>query len=152
MYTIEIRHNIETAHRFYQATASPKCRHIHGHSWVVTLTLSAPQLNADGMVVEFGELKRRWRHWLDTHLDHALMLHQHDPMVAAIQSVESDARLYLFPHDPTTEHLAEFLVAQAQALLPEIGHDGQKSVEDRGIRVQKIHVQETHVNAATYWP
>ena len=153
MYTIEIKHNIESAHRFYRAMTSPKCRHIHGHSWVITLTLSAPKLNDDGMVMEFGTLKRRWRHWLDTHLDHALMLHHRDPMAHAIQSVESEARLFLFPHDPTTEHVAEFLMGQARRLILEIEQE-TLGLNGRGssIQVAKVHVQETHVNAASYVP
>lgn len=145
MYTIEIRHNVESAHRFYQATSSPKCRHIHGHSWMITLALSAHTLNQDGMVIEFGQIKRLWRTWLDHHLDHTLMLHQDDPMVSAIQSVEADARLYLLPQDPTTEYLAAYLLQQAQTLLSKIAGG------DR-IQIESVHVQETHVNAATYSP
>ena len=145
MYTIEIRHNVESAHRFYAATSSSKCRNIHGHSWLITLTLAALQLDNQGMVVEFGQIKRVWRDWLDTHVDHGIMLHSGDPMIAAIQSVEPDARIFALPQDPTTENVAEFLFHQAQALLEQLAVGNQ-------VHVQQIHVQETHVNAATYRP
>lgn len=145
MYTIEIRHNVESAHRFYAATSSSKCRNIHGHSWLITLTLAAPQLDNQGMVVEFGQIKRVWRDWLDTHVDHGIMLHSGDPMIAAIQSVEPDVRIFTLPQDPTTENVAKFLFHQAQALLEQLTVGNQ-------IHVQQVHVQETHVNAATYRP
>jgi 6-pyruvoyltetrahydropterin/6-carboxytetrahydropterin synthase len=145
LYTIEIRHNVESAHRFYAATSSSKCRNIHGHSWLITLTLAAPQLDNQGMVLEFGQIKRVWRDWLDTHVDHGIMLHSGDPMIAAIQSVEPDARIFALPQDPTTENVAEFLFHQAQALLEQLTVGNQ-------VHVQQIHVQETHVNAATYRP
>ena len=143
LYTIEIRHNVESAHRFYAATSSPKCRNIHGHSWQITLTLSAPRLDEQGMVIEFGQIKQVWRHWLDTDVDHGIMLHSGDPMIAAIQSVDPEARIFSLPQDPTTENIAEFLFQKAQALLTELALAHQ-------VIVQQVHVQETHVNAATF--
>ena len=143
MYTVEIQHNIESAHRFFASTASPKCRNIHGHSWMITLVLKAPVLNEQGMVIEFGQIKKVWRQWLDENLDHALMLHDQDPMLSAIREIEPEARIFTFSGDPTTEHLAEYLYSQAQTLLSTL------SLENSVI-VQHIHVQETHVNAATY--
>ena len=143
LYTIEIRHNVESAHRFYAATSSPKCRNIHGHSWWITLTLAAPRLDEQGMVIEFGQVKKAWRDWLDTHIDHGIMLHAEDPMIGAIQSVEPGARVFSLPQDPTTENIAEYLFAQAERLMTALG------VGDR-VQVKQIHVQETHVNAATF--
>jgi 6-pyruvoyltetrahydropterin/6-carboxytetrahydropterin synthase len=143
MYRLEVRHNIEAAHRFYQADCSPKCRSIHGHSWVVTLSLTSPKLDNQGMVMEFGQLKAAWRAWLDAHLDHTLMLHQDDPLVAALQQVSPDLRLFLLPADPTTENLAHLLAKQAQFVLSELGCSELVTVE--GLRLE-----ETRVNAAEY--
>ncbi|MCM1984086.1 6-pyruvoyl trahydropterin synthase family protein [Lyngbya confervoides] len=143
MYTIQIQHNIEAAHRFSQATASPKCRSIHGHSWVITLTLRSQSLNAENMVLEFGLLKRSWRGWLDAHLDHALLLHEQDPMVGAVRAVEAGSKIFTLPHDPTTEVLAACLHDRAEHLLQDLAPNVP-------IQVLRVHVQETHVNAAAY--
>lgn len=102
-------------------------------------------LDQQGMVVEFGQIKRVWRDWLDAHIDHGVVLHREDPMIGAIQSVESNLRIFSLPQDPTTEHLAEFLWSQAQFLLADLG------VGNR-VHVKQVHVQETHVNAATFRP
>jgi 6-pyruvoyltetrahydropterin/6-carboxytetrahydropterin synthase len=144
MYRLEIRHNAEAAHRFWQADCSPKCRSIHGHSWHITLTLKATKLDDQGMVVEFGQLKRHWRTWLDTHLDHTLMLHQDDPLVVLLRGSEPDLRLFLLPTDPTTENLAEHLTRQAQVLLESLGYSPQ-------VQVERVRLEETQVNAAEYW-
>jgi 6-pyruvoyltetrahydropterin/6-carboxytetrahydropterin synthase len=145
MYRIEIRHHIETAHRFFHAIASPKCRSIHGHSWLITLSLTAAELDDQGMVIEFGDLKQRWRTWLDTHLDHGILLNRKDPMVQAIRQVDEEVRIFLLPTDPTTETLAEFLFQQADHMLKEGGWS------DR-VQVERVHVQETQVNSAAYEP
>ncbi len=145
MYSIQIQHNIESAHRFFQTHASQKCRSIHGHRWIITLTLGTTSLNEQGMVIEFSALKNVWRTWLDTHLDHALLLNDADPMAAAVQTVEPSARLFLMATDPTTEHLARFLYDQAKALIAELDPQGS-------VKVQCVRVEETQVNAAEYKP
>ncbi len=145
MYRLEIQHNLEAAHRFYLASSSPKCRSIHGHRWIVTLTLKAEKLDSQGMVVEFGQLKAVWRSWLDAHVDHTLMLHQDDPMVGAVRAVEPEVRLFLTPGDPTTENLARLLAEQAEVVLESLGCTDS-------VQVERLRLEETRVNAAEYWP
>ncbi len=144
MYRLEIRHNLEMAHRFWWATNSPKCRSIHGHSWQIILTLQSPGLDEQGMVIEFGRLKKEWRAWLDQHLDHALVLNQADPLVPVLQATAPELRIFTLPTDPTTECLAEFLVNSAKGLL-------QTLAAHPNVRVERIRIAETAVNAAEFW-
>lgn len=143
MYRLEIEHNAEAAHRFFRAECSPKCRSIHGHSWRVILTLRAEKLNEQGMVVEFGELKAAWRFWLDTYLDHSLMLYEADPMVQAVRSVDPQSRLFLTPEDPTTENVARLLYEQAKVILQTLNCDPV-------VQVERVRLEETRVNSAEY--
>ncbi len=142
-YRLEIRHNLEMAHRFWLAQNSPKCRSIHGHSWQVILTLSAPSLDDQGMVIEFGHLKQQWRSWLDCYLDHALVLHHDDPLYPILQAQAPELRLFTLPTDPTTESLAAYLCIQAKELLI-----SQRARPE--IQVERIRIEETAVNAAEY--
>ena len=57
MHRVELRHHFETAHRLSTPGSPVKCRSIHGHSWWVTVTLEGPDLDADGMLVEFGAVR-----------------------------------------------------------------------------------------------
>ena len=145
MYRLEIQHNAETAHRFFAAECSHKCRSIHGHSWKIILTLKAEKLDSQGMVVEFGQLKTAWRGWLDTHLDHTLMLNHADPLVSLLQAAAPEMRLFLTPGDPTTEHLACLLAKQAEAVLESLGYSPR-------VQVERVRLEETEVNCAEYLP
>ncbi len=143
MYRLEIEHNAEAAHRFLQTQCSPKCRSIHGHSWRIILTLRAEKLNEEGMVIEFGQLKAAWRSWLDTNLDHSLMLHHADPMVQAVRSIHPETRLFLMAEDPTTEHIARLLYQQAEVVLQALNCD-------HAVHVERVRLEETRVNSAEY--
>lgn len=143
MHEIELRHNFETAHRLLHADSPVKCRSIHGHSWWATVSITAPSLNELGMIVEFGTFKTLWRAFLDSQLDHHLVLKQGDPLAAAIRSVEPDARIRELPFDPTTEHLAEWIYHQSSAILQSINPSAS---------ITRLHIQETSVNAAVFRP
>lgn len=146
MYTIDIGHNFETAHRLDSPDAPKKCVSIHGHSWWVTVTIEGETLDDDGMLVEFGAFKKAWRSWLDTHVDHHLVLRQGDPMIEAVRSVYPDSRLWILDESPTTEVIARRLWVEASLVLDAV------RPPDMHVRVRRVHVQETRVNAASYEP
>lgn len=140
MHTIEIKHNFETAHRLSHPQAPEKCQSIHGHSWWVTITLSGAVLDERGMLVEFGAFKRAWRGFLDSEIDHHLCLRRGDPMVEAIRGVMPEARILEVDFDPTTEELARWLFERSSEIVQKYS----------AVKVARIHLQETAVNAATY--
>lgn len=144
MFCISLRHNFETAHRLSHALAPKKCQSIHGHSWWVTAYIEGPELDEQGMLVEFGAFKRAWRAFLDDHLDHHLVVQRDDPVAAAILSVQPDARILKLDVDPTTEQLARWLHQETSRILADIPDVSEAA------RVRRIHVQETSVNAAEF--
>lgn len=143
MYGIEIRHNFETAHRLSSPDAPTKCQSIHGHSWWVTVKIEGPEVDANGMLVEFGDFKRAWRRFLDDQVDHHLVVREGDVVAAAIVSVQPDARILELPYDPSTENLARFLFERAAGILDRLDRA-------KGVKVREVHVQETMVNAASW--
>lgn len=143
-YQVEIRHNVETAHRLYSPSAPEKCRSIHGHSWWITVSIGGPSLDGDGMLVEFGAFKRAWRGWLDQHVDHHLVVSVHDPLVEAIRAVDPGHRLLVWPESPTTEVFARRLFEQAERVLASC------DAVATGATIDRVHVQETSVNAAAF--
>lgn len=66
MYYVKKRLEIAGSHSLTLDYPS-KCSHIHGHNWVVTVYCRAEELNANGMVVDFAEVKRL----VEAPLDHA---------------------------------------------------------------------------------
>lgn len=57
MYYVTKRLEISAAHRLDLSYES-KCTSMHGHNWIITVHCRAEELNADGMVVDFTDIKR----------------------------------------------------------------------------------------------
>lgn len=150
---ITVRHNFETAHRL--PFLGGKCTSLHGHSWWAEVTITGdPDLN--GVLLEFAELKRFVRGWIDANLDHGAMLGAEDPLVAVLRAHSS--KVFVFDDSdsggycagtggvedrrlrwPTVENVAELLRRVVAGYLAEnVTRPLDVSVE----------VTETAVNAA----
>ena len=86
MYYISKRMEIAGAHRLRLSYES-KCSHLHGHNWIVTVYCYAEELNEDGMVVDFKQIKDR----IHVYLDHGYLNE-------------------LLPFNPTAENIARWIV------------------------------------------
>lgn len=64
MYYVEKRLEISAAHRLSLDYES-KCTSIHGHNWIVTIYCKAKELNANGMVTDFTDIKQKIQGQLD---------------------------------------------------------------------------------------
>ncbi|MBB5856367.1 6-pyruvoyl tetrahydropterin synthase family protein [Amycolatopsis umgeniensis] len=157
-HQISIKHTFETAHRLPQLRG--KCTSLHGHSWRVTASVSAPALSSDGTVVEFGALKARVRQWIDTHLDHGTMLGIRDPLALPLytagskvfrfgaddrEAVSDEERLASDLPWPTVEAVAVLLRRVSQAVLIALPCAPKASIG-------RVFVRETHLNTAAYGP
>lgn len=99
-------------HRLLQH--SGRCRHLHGHNARVRLTLGAPDVDATGMVADFRVMRDTMGAWIDSEMDHRMILRRDDPAVRPLH--ELGEPLYLVDFDPTAENLARHLFERAQAL------------------------------------
>lgn len=91
-----------------------KCRYLHGHNARAMVVLEGAELNQQGMLWDFGEIKRRLSQWIDENLDHRMILHEADPVVQTLQ--EAGETLYLLDANPTAENIARLIYQQAQTL------------------------------------
>ncbi len=64
MYTVTKRLEISAAHRL-ELDYESKCTSVHGHNWIITVHCRARELNANGMVVDFTDIKRAVSDMLD---------------------------------------------------------------------------------------
>lgn len=138
-HAVTVRHNFETGHRLPHLPG--KCQRLHGHSWWVDITVQAPELSPGGMVLEFGPFKTRLRSWIDAHLDHGLMLGPEDPILPLLR--QYGMKIHEVPGWPTVENVAALLARVADHALNDLEHAA-------GATVTRVHVAETHVNAATW--
>ena len=75
MYYIQKKLEISASHRL-TVNYESKCSQVHGHNWVITLYCKAKELNENGMVVDFTQVKRIIKGRLDQqHLNDVLPFH-----------------------------------------------------------------------------
>lgn len=112
-----------------------KCRHLHGHNGRAVISLAAGQLDALGMVVDFGRLQRAVGGWIDAHLDHRLLLHKDDPFLPMLRQHQEP--VYVMEVNPTAENIARLIFDTTAAL---------------GFPVVEVTLWETDACYATYRP
>lgn len=149
MNTITKQYRAEIAHRLINYEG--KCAHLHGHSYLFELTVTAPDLDDRGMLVDFKDVKAAMKHVLEPY-DHALVLHRNDPLIQLLDDVGTNifvaargtnnesARLHLWEVNPTAEWMAITFAAEIQDALP------------REIRVVRLRVWETATSFAEWTP
>jgi 6-pyruvoyltetrahydropterin/6-carboxytetrahydropterin synthase len=112
-----------------------KCRHLHGHNGRAIITIETENLDAEGMVIDFNEIKRRINGWIDENLDHRMILHRDDPFVPFFK--EKGEPMYLLDVNPTAENIAKLIADIAQ---------------EQNIPVVEVRLWETPHCFAAYCP
>jgi 6-pyruvoyltetrahydropterin/6-carboxytetrahydropterin synthase len=109
-----------------------KCRHPHGHNYVVFLTAEG-ELDEVGRVIDFSQLKARFGGWIETYWDHGTIVQRSDTeMLAALDHLGFGPKTYIMDNPPTAENMAQLIVDQAPRLL--LG---------TGVRLTKVVLWET---------
>ena len=83
-----------------------KCKHLHGHRYVLEITASSEELDDLGMVVDFGELKSVMKEWIDLNLDHNVILHADDENLGSFIANYTGQNIYYLKANPTAENIA----------------------------------------------
>jgi 6-pyruvoyltetrahydropterin/6-carboxytetrahydropterin synthase len=110
-----------------------KCRHLHGHNGRAVITLESAELDAMGMVMDFGKLKRIVGGWIDETLDHRMLLHRDDPALPPLRA--QGEPIHVMEVNPTAENIARLIFDFAAA---------------QGFPVSEVRLWETESCYATY--
>lgn len=102
------RLEFDAAHRVKRHES--KCKNLHGHRYVVEITVSAPELDALGRVVDFGVMKEKLGSWIDEHWDHQTILWEEDRTLGNAIAGETTQPIYYLPYNPTAENMAKYLL------------------------------------------
>jgi len=79
-------------HHLAERDPDHQCARLHGHNYVVVVELAAADLDADGFVLDFGELHEVKR-YIDQHLDHRHLNDVLDSPTGHLTTAEAMARL-----------------------------------------------------------
>ena len=118
-----------------------KCENLHGHNYVVDITVTGEQTDDVGRVVDFSVIKKLFKGWIDENWDHGFLLSREDAeSIKAVKGLNS--RIYLMPFNPTAENMALYLMA-------EIGPRLLQQVSDYELKLARVTVWETDEACAT---
>lgn len=100
------------------------CRNIHGHSYKLQVTVAGEPENEpgspkDGMVIDFGILKKLIQEKIISQLDHSLMINENAPTDKLKALGQMYERHQVVPFQPTSENLVVYIAEKVKPLLPE---------------------------------
>ena len=112
-----------------------KCRHLHGHNGRAVIVLEGERLDERGMLVDFTEIKAALRTWIDSELDHRMILRQDDPALPHLRGLGEP--VHVIAENPTAENIARLIYEHARGA---------------GFPVVEVSLWETPRSSATYRP
>lgn len=138
IYEITIEDRFDAAH--FLKDYDGKCQNLHGHSWLVKITLYQSYLQTNkqnrGMVLDFTTAKQILKSYTQDKFDHSFIFE-----TGSISSMMKDEmnkmnwKLNEVPFRPTAENFAKYFY---------------KVFEDQNYQVEYVEVYETLTNKATY--
>ncbi len=121
MYELTVKTSFSAAHSLRDYDGP--CSNVHGHNWVVEIVVGGGKLTPNGMLVDFGDIKKAASEVISL-LDHANLndVPPFDEM------------------NPTSENLARWIYEQVGKL-----------VSANGVRVMRVNVREAETSCASYF-
>ena len=112
MHKIKKTFHMAYAHRLLNYKG--KCENLHGHNGIVEITLKAAKLNHEKMVMDFTDLGKTIKSWLDENMDHKVILCKADPLAKVLRSRGQSC--FLTADNPTAETFAKIIFLAAAAM------------------------------------
>jgi 6-pyruvoyltetrahydropterin/6-carboxytetrahydropterin synthase len=119
------------------------CRNVHGHSYILYVTLAGEPLESpdeprNGMVIDFGDLKKIVKEHIVNRFDHSLMVFGFAPAETVEAYRQHFGNVIVSPYQPTCENI----VADIAAIL------GRKIPS--GISLHSVKLYETATSFAEW--
>jgi 6-pyruvoyltetrahydropterin/6-carboxytetrahydropterin synthase len=120
MFEICVEHTFAAGHalRNYRG----KCENVHGHNYRVQVGVQGPELDENGLLYDFADLKKRLR-GTSEYLDHQFL-----------NELKPFDRI-----NPSAENIARFICEEIQKDL-------------KTASIAYVRVWETDTSCAVYWP
>ena len=131
MYSVTKRIDFCYGHRLLDYDGI--CKHPHGHNALAEIEVRTGSLDNRNMVCDFSDIKRIVKGWIDTELDHKMLLRHDDPLVEPLRALGEP--MYLLESNPTVERIAKLIFDMSR---------------DQGLDVVAVRVWETPTSVASY--
>ncbi len=142
MIRVSKQFNFEAAHALLGYDG--KCKNIHGHSYKMFVTIKGEPINdpnnvKNGMVLDFGDLKRIVKNNIVDVYDHALIVNKRTDLTGLNFSNEMFERFFVTDYQPTCENMVAKFAEIIQRELPE------------GIMLFSVRLYETETSFAEWY-
>ncbi len=124
MFELKVKTHFAAAHKLTMVGA--KCENLHGHNWNIEVYVSGEKLNAAGVLVDFGDIKKGVREIMKE-LDHKYL-----------NEIEVFKEM-----QPSSERIAIYIAERLQPLLDQIAED---------VKISRVSAWESENSCATYIP
>jgi 6-pyruvoyltetrahydropterin/6-carboxytetrahydropterin synthase len=134
--------NFEAAHALLGYHG--KCKHIHGHSYQLHVTITGQPLEDEsssvkGMVMDFSHLKEIVKKHIVNVFDHALVLNENTPMDGIDKDSDAFNKLIIVDYQPTSENLLIDFAERISRQLPDY------------VKLHSLRLQETVTSYAEWF-
>ena len=109
------------------------CKHPHGHNAMVEVDVRTGSLDRRNMVVDFSDIKKIVKGWIDRELDHKMILRHDDPLVKPLQALGEP--IYILDSNPTVERIAKLIFDKSR---------------EQGLDIVAVRVWETPTSRTEY--
>lgn len=145
MITISKRLEFDAGHRIPDHHS--ECRNLHGHRYVLELTLEgevidAPGSAAHGMLMDFSQVKAIAREHVVDRWDHGFLVYEGDRVVRDFLATLPGHKTIVMAAVPTAENMAR---AAFEILAPRL-----RDRYDNDLRLRKVRLYETPNSWAEY--
>lgn len=115
-----------------------KCENLHGHNYAAEIYVSGDKQDSVGRLIDFADIKRLLKGWIDDHWDHSVILWEGDRDAIAALEALTPSRLFLLPANPTAENMARYLL---EVVCP-------KQLKGTGVWASRVVLWETPESCA----
>jgi len=138
MYRLAKQFTFSMGHRLSKHKGS--CKNFHGHNYIVEIGVKSKTLNSNGMIIDFGDLKRIVLEFIEK-FDHALMVNKVDyELIQRMKEILPELKVVETPFEPTAENMAK-------VLYDSIGWELKNLL---GISIDYVDIYETDTSRASY--
>jgi 6-pyruvoyltetrahydropterin/6-carboxytetrahydropterin synthase len=134
MYIVSKQFTFAMGHRL--SCHEGLCKNFHGHNYTVEVGVRSEALNENGMVIDFGDLKKIVNDYLEK-LDHALMINETDKEM--VDKMGGTFNVITVPYEPTAENMAADIYFELDQIISK-----------NGVFLDYVTIWETDKSKATY--
>lgn len=137
--TKEFRFEMAHALRNYDG----QCKNVHGHSYILHVTfcgepLNNPDSSRNGMVIDFGDMKKIVKENIVDRFDHSLMISGFEPAETVEGFRMLTGKVIAVPYQPTCENIVADIAGIIERHTPE------------GVRLHSVKLYETATSFAEW--